>query len=242
LLNSHRPHKEALDNRPSGTAISVTGTHCTATTATSSQITTSDERDDLIRKKKDSSRKKGLIKTLFNFGSKKRRSNSKLSKKDAEQEAERMRARRSAQLEQEKIQEYFRKFVEQQKSQQNVVQSSRQPSSLMHFHSDSTIVSSHPYHSTPATSQLGFANNFQPLYDSSAPERIAQLSAHNPRSSERFTRYSRVAPENGYGLDIADSVNTAQVCFILLSFITFWLGGRFNLYLLQLTAGKRLWH
>lgn len=107
-------------------------------TTTASQYTTdfNDDEIGLIRRRSTGSSKKksgGIFRTLFRFGSKKFKDKEKQAKvsaaqntkKELEEEVEKIRARKAALYEQERIQEYYRRLLDQQKFNEVVSQQSQ---------------------------------------------------------------------------------------------------------------------
>ena len=153
LGQSHHANAQ-ISHRPSG-AISLASTQVTGTTATSSQFTTDDETAGFFRKK-NSLKKKGLLKSLFKFGSSKKEKSITKKEKDTLSPT-------TAQIyikEQERIQEHYRRLIEQQqqqRQQQNQIQvqplihSSAQPTPPQRQRSKSSLEpkSVYPLHSTP---------------------------------------------------------------------------------------------
>lgn len=170
-----------------------------------------DDPQDLSRKK-DPNKKKGILRTLFKFGSKKRKNSvaSKLAKEaeELEKEAERIRARKMAILEQERIQEHYRKLREQQHHQQLFQQQPSQ-SSLSQF-TQAQMASSNtngPLHSTPT----GVA--YLPGSDSSVPivpsrhERMQKLRAQHQRMHvERQGHYPREDQEDRLDRELREAI------------------------------------
>ena len=201
-------------SRPSG-ALSMASTQGTATTVASSQMTTDDENQAFL-KKKNSGKKKGLLKTLFKFGSKKGRSSASKQKGDKEAIGQAMidpmAAQNAAQmylLEQERIQMHYKRLIEQQQQQQHLhhqqspqVSQTAQPTPPSRQRSKSAIGErfggvQQPMHSTPTgvtSSQL----STQGISNESAlsrSERMAQLRAQHQRMHvERHRVYPNEAP------------------------------------------------
>jgi hypothetical protein len=204
----------------------MASTQYTGTTATNSQITADDETANLF-KKKNSGKKKGLFKTLFNFGSKKGRSskNAKVNEKEAisepnsDQNIDLNSGQNAAQmyiLEQERIQMHYKRLIEQQQKQQHInqVSQSAQPTPPARQKSKSSIGNKTPgpLHSTPTGVISGQMLNQQLSNEAimSRNERMQQLRAQHQRMhAERQRTY----PNDGeiYDSAIYNSLDRKQV-------------------------------
>ena len=193
---------------PSG-ALSMASTQCTATTTASSQMTTEDDTQAFLKKKK-----KGLLKTLFKFGSKKGRSGKQKSEKEAQvvscpDQCAGQNAAQMYMLEQERIQLHYKRLMEQQKQQQlqqHLKQSSQvsqtaQPTPPARQRSKSAIGerfgSLQPMHSTPTGVTAAQLTNHGLTNETvlSRNERMAQLRAQHQRMHvERHRVYPNEAP------------------------------------------------
>lgn len=197
---------------PSG-ALSMASTQCTATTAASSQMTTEDDTQVFL-KKKNSGKKKGLLKTLFKFGSKKGRSGKQKSEREAPSEPfpDPIAAKNAAQmyiLEQERIQLHYKRLMEQQQQQQlqqhlkqaSQVSHTAQPTPPARQRSKSAVGErfggTQPMHSTPTGVTVAQVSNPGLTNEAiiSRNERMAQLRAQHQRMHvERHRVYPNEAP------------------------------------------------
>lgn len=219
LGQSHHANVQ-ISHRPSG-AISLASTQVTGTTATSSQFTTDDETAGLFRKK-NSLKKKGLLKSFFKFGSSKKEKSITKKEKDTLSPT-------TAQIyikEQERIQEHYRRLIEQQQQQrqqqnqnqiqvQPLIHSSAQPTPPQRQRSKSSLEpkSVYPLHSTPT----GIPPNQTNEGMLARHERMQQLRAQHQRMhAERQGQYMN--EQDIYGGRQVIQLNYSFLCFKLKHF------------------------